>query len=458
MTEALNFIRGNREKYLQELNALLSIPSISSDPNRQEDTAACAQHVAELLRKSGIKEVTVVPTAGHPVVFGNHIVDPKLPTALIYGHYDVQPVDPLELWEQDPFKAHIKNDRIIARGSADDKGQILMHCKAIEALNHSPRGIPLNLKIIFEGEEEIGSPNLVKFLSDHRAELKADVALVSDTGMWGEGIPAITYGLRGLAYLELELTGPNRDLHSGTYGGVVANPAEILARLLAGVKDAKGRIQIPGFYDKVRTLSESERTELNKVPFDIVEYRRDLGVAELWGEEPYNPIERAWIRPTFEINGIYGGFTGVGAKTVLPSKAAAKISMRLVPDQDPAEIAALVEQYFRTEAPKSVQVKLTRHHGGKPLVVPLDNPFMSAAALSLKEAFGTEPLFIREGGSIPICADFKELLGLDTILVGFALPDARTHSPNENLHLPSFFIGIESLVRMYCHFAENKPE
>jgi len=454
METALKQVRANHSRYLDELKHYLAIPSISSDPERKADTAKCAAHTADLLRAAGITDVKVVPTAGHPVVFGQWAGAPGRPTVLLYGHYDVQPVDPIDLWEHDPFAPWVKNDRIIARGSSDDKGQIFIHIKALEAIHNATGGFPVNLKIIFEGEEEVGSPNLTPFLKQHKNELSADVALVSDTQMWAEMLPSVTFGLRGLSYLEIELTGPNRDLHSGTYGGVVANPAEIIARLVASAKDDHGRILIPGFYDRVQPITNTERAAISRIPFDETEYKQDLGVADLWGEAPYTPLERAWVRPTLEVNGIFGGFTGVGAKTVLPTKASAKISMRLVPDQDPGEIADLTENFFRQTAPQSVTVKVTRHHGGKPIVVNLNNPYIAAAARALRESYGNEPLFIREGGSIPIVADFKEILGLDTLLIGYALPDARTHSPNENLHLPTIFLGLESLVRMYHYLAE----
>jgi len=454
MNPIISALRAARARHLEELTAFLAIPSISSDPERKADVLKCAEHTAGLLRAAGISDVQLVPTAGHPIVFGKWSGAPGKPTVLVYGHYDVQPVDPLDLWEREPFKPWVKDERIVARGSADDKGQIFAHIKALEAIHKAEGRFPVNLKIIFEGEEEVGSPNLGNFLKTRRSDLQGDVVVVSDTQMWAEGVPAITYGLRGLCYLEIELTGPNRDLHSGTYGGVVANPAEILTRLIGNIKDARGRIQILGFYDKVRNLSAEERRSFAEVPFDETQYKSELGVAELWGEAPFSPLERAWARPTFEVNGIVGGFTGVGAKTVLPAKASAKLSMRLVPDQDPDDIAGLVENYFHQTAPKSVTVKVTRHHGGKPAVVDLKSRFMTATARALKEAFGREPLYIREGGSIPIVADFKELLGLDTILVGFALPDARTHSPNENFHLPTMFLGMESLVRLYHNLAE----
>lgn len=449
MEQTISFVRGEHSSYLEELIEYLAIPSISSDPERKEEVLRCADATAAKLRDAGMEKVVVHPTAGHPVVTGEWLGAPGRPTVLIYGHYDVQPVDPLDLWEKPPFEAHIKDNRLVARGSADDKGQLFMHVKAIEAILKCEGTLPLNVKFLLEGEEEIGSPNLTPFLENHKSELKADVCVISDSQMFAEGEPAITWGLRGLAYLEIELTGPNRDLHSGSYGGAVANPAEVLARLLAQVKDAQGRIQIPGFYDKVLNLTESDRESLAKIPFDESAYKRDLGVEELWGEVPYTPNERTWARPTFEINGMWGGFTGSGAKTVLPSKAAAKVSMRLVPHQDPDEIASLVEAWFTKTAPKSVKVKVSRHHGGRPVIVPLDNPFIAGASRALKESFGKDPYFIREGGSIPIVADFKSVLGVDTLLLGFALPDNRAHSPNENFHLPSMYTGIESLIRLY---------
>ncbi len=454
MQQALSFIRSSREKYIEELKDYLSIPSISSDPDRMDAMVDCADHTAALLKRAGMENVKVNKTAGHPVVTGDWLHVEDSPTVLIYGHFDVQPVDPLDLWEKDPFTAHIKNDRLIARGTADDKGQLFMHIKALEAILKTTGRLPINVRFVCEGEEEIGSPSLPGFLRSNRDQLKADIAVVSDSSMLDEGMPAITYGLRGLTYLEIELIGPNRDLHSGTYGGAVANPAEILARLLAEVKDEKGRIRIPGFYDRVVDLSDDERKLLAKAPHDDGKYMADLGVDELWGEAGYTTPERASARPTFEINGIWSGFTGTGAKTVLPSRAFAKISSRLVPNQDPDEIIELTEKFFVERAPKSVKVNLTRFHGGHPVVTALDSPYIKAAELALSESFKHEVYFIREGGSIPIVADFKTILGLDTLLLGFSLPDARTHSPNENIHLPTFFTGIESLVRTWFYFVK----
>jgi acetylornithine deacetylase/succinyl-diaminopimelate desuccinylase-like protein len=449
MEQTLAHIRASRDRYLEELTEYLAIPSISSDPDRKGDVADCAEKTAAMLKAAGMGNIKVTPTAGHPVVTGEWLKAPGRPTLLIYGHYDVQPVDPLDLWEKPPFEAHVKNDRLVARGSADDKGQVFMHLKAVESILKVEGKLPVNVKFILEGEEEIGSVNLADFLKSHTADLKADVVIISDSQMYAEGMPAITYGLRGLAYLEIEVTGPNRDLHSGSFGGTVANPAEILSRMIALLKDSNGHIQIPGFYDQVRELSKDERALLARVPFDEPAYKKDLEVAELWGEASYSPVERTWIRPTIEINGIWGGFTGVGAKTVLPAKASAKISSRLVPDQDPDRIVNLIEGYFRSIAPKSVTLKFIRHHGGHPVVAPLKTPYVTAATKALKAAFNAEPYFIREGGSIPIVADFKTILGLDTLLLGFALPDNRAHSPNENFHIPTMFTGIESLVRFH---------
>lgn len=452
MNSVIEYIKSQHERYISELQEYLSIPCISSDPDHKDDMTSASEFTAELIRKAGCEDATVRQTSGHPVVTGSIITDENLPTVLVYGHYDVQPVDPLELWEKPPFEAHIKNDTIIARGSADDKGQIFMHVKAIEAFKETGNKPPVNIKFLLEGEEEIASPNLPAFLNENKKLLSADVVLVSDTSMWAEGMPSICYALKGLTYLELFLTGPNRDLHSGEFGGAVANPAEILARMIAKAKNEDGQILIPGFYNKVAKVSDFERSQIDEIPFSADNYKDDLEVKELWGEIGFSTVERVWIRPTFEVNGIWGGFIGEGAKTVLPSKAGAKISMRLVPDQDPNEIADLVEDFFRSIAPESISLEIKRHGCGHPVITPMDSPFMEPAKLALERAFGRKPLMIRGGGSIPIVADFKKILGLNTLLVGFSLPGARAHSPNENLHLPSFYTGIESLAYMYRNF------
>ncbi|MBT3232127.1 MAG: dipeptidase [Calditrichaeota bacterium] len=456
MSDVVKFVRSQHERYLQELKEYLAIPSISSDPEKTQTMVETAVFTAELLRNAGCPEVKVNSTDGHPCVTGSWIFDESLPTIMIYGHYDVQPVDPLDLWNSDPFDAQIVGDTIVARGSADDKGQLFMHIKAVEAYTKTVGKPPINIKFLLEGEEEIASPSLAAFLEKNKDDLKADIIIISDTGMIGPGKPAITYGLKGLTYMELDVTGPDHDLHSGEFGGAVANPVEILARMVASVKDENGRIQIPGFYDKVAEVTAEERAELARVPFDETDYKKHIDVDALWGEEGFSTVERTWIRPTFEVNGMWGGFIEPGAKTVLPSKAGLKMSMRLVPDQDPNEIADLVEDYFNKIAPDTIKLKVIRHGGGYPVVVSLDNPFMDGATKALNDAFNQQPYMIRGGGSIPIVADFKKILGLDSLLVGFCSPSARVHSPNENMDLPSFFTGIESLVLMYENFADLK--
>lgn len=456
MSDVVQFVRTQHDRYLQELKSYLAIPSISSDPEKKQTMVETAEYTAQLLRDAGCPEVKVNPTAGHPCVTGSWIFDKSLPTIMIYGHYDVQPVDPLELWDSDPFDAQIVGDKIVARGAADDKGQLFMHIKAVEAYTKTVGKPPINVKFLLEGEEEIASPSLAAFLEKNKTDLTADIIIISDTSMLGPGLPAITYGLKGLTYMELNITGPDRDLHSGEFGGAVANPIEVLARMLATVKDENSKILIPGFYDKVAKVSAEERAELARVPFDETHYKNDLKVDALWGEEGYSTVERTWIRPTFEINGMWGGFIEPGSKTVLPSKAGVKISMRLVPDQDPNEIADLVEDYFRKIAPDSIKMKIIRHGSGYPVVVSLNNPFMEGATKALNDAFNHKPYMIRGGGSIPIVADFKKILGLDSLLVGFCSPGARAHSPNENMDISSFFMGIESLVLMYENFADLK--
>ncbi len=454
MQKNIDFARANRDRYIRELKEFLAIPSISSDPAEKDSMQRCAEHAAALLRAAGCEDAAVRPTDGHPVVTGSITVNPNLPTILVYGHYDVQPVDPLELWDNPPFEAIVKGDYIIARGAADDKGLVYIHIKAVEAFLKTGGKMPLNVKFIIEGEEEIGSPSLTAFMEANRNLLAADAVIISDTAMWEGETPAITYGLKGLAYLEFELTGPNRDLHSGEYGGGIANPAEIIARMLTQVKDEDGRILIPGFYDKVKPLTQLERDQLALIPYDEKEYMNDLGVDALWGEKGYTQLERVWCRPTFEVNGIWGGFTGSGSKTVLPAKASAKISMRLVPDQTPDEIAEKVMSFLNSITPPTMKIKWRRHSGGMPFLTSLDSPLIKAGTQALREAFHREPLMIRAGGSIPIVVEMKRILGSDILLVGYALPSCRAHSPNENQHLPSLFTGIESQIRMMGLLAE----
>ncbi|RPE14264.1 dipeptidase [Chitinophaga lutea] len=443
----------HKDRFLNELLDLLRIPSVSADSRHNEDTKRCAEAVKQRLVEAGADHVEVCPTAGHPIVYGDKIIDPSLPTVLVYGHYDVQPPDPLDLWTSPPFEPVIKDGKIYARGSADDKGQFYMHVKAFETMIKT-NTLPCNIKFMIEGEEEVGSNNLGIFLNDNKERLKADVVLISDTSMISMETPSIDTGLRGLAYMEVEVTGPNRDLHSGVYGGAVANPATILAKMIASLHDENNHITIPGFYDGVQELSAAERENLNKAPFDEAEYKQDLGVDELWGEKGYTTIERTGIRPTLEVNGIWGGYTGEGAKTVLPSKAFAKISMRLVPNQDWVKISDLFKAHFEKIAPKSVKVKVSAHHGGSPYVTPTDHVAFKAANKAIAATFGKEPIPVRGGGSIPIVALFEKVLGLKTVLMGFGLDSDNLHSPNEKYGLENFYKGIETIPYFHQYFAE----
>lgn len=443
----------NKDRFLNELLDLLRIPSVSADSRHNEDTKRCAEAVKQRLTDAGADKVEVCPTAGHPIVYGEKIIDPSLPTVLVYGHYDVQPPDPLDLWTSPPFEPVIKDGKIYARGSADDKGQFYMHVKAFETMNKT-NTLPCNIKFMIEGEEEVGSNNLGIFLENNKERLKADVVLISDTSMISMDNPSIDTGLRGLAYMEVAVTGANRDLHSGVYGGAVANPATILAKMIASLHDENNHITIPGFYDGVQELSAAERESLNKAPFDEAEYKKDLGVDELWGEKGYTTIERTGIRPTLEVNGIWGGYTGEGAKTVLPGKAFAKISMRLVPGQDWVAISDLFKAHFEKIAPKSVKVSVTAHHGGSPYVTPTDNIAFKAASKAIATTFGKDPIPVRGGGSIPIVALFEKTLGLKTVLMGFGLDSDNLHSPNEKYGLENFYKGIETIPYFHQYFAE----
>lgn len=438
---------------MNELLELLRIPSVSADSRHNEDTKRCAEAVKQRLVDAGAEKVEICPTAGHPIVYGEKIIDPSLPTVLVYGHYDVQPPDPLDLWTSPPFEPVIKDGKVYARGSADDKGQFYMHVKAFETMIQT-NSLPCNIKFMIEGEEEVGSNNLGVFLEGNKERLKADVVLISDTSMISMENPSLDTGLRGLAYMEVEVTGANRDLHSGVYGGAVANPVTILAKMIASLHDDNNHITIPGFYDGVLELSAAEREELNKAPFDEAEYKADLGVDELWGEKGYTTIERTGIRPTLEVNGIWGGYTGEGAKTVLPSKASAKISMRLVPNQDWQKISDLFKSHFEKIAPKSVKVKVTAHHGGSPYVTPTDHVAFKAASKAIATTFGKEPIPVRGGGSIPIVALFEKVLGLKTVLMGFGLDSDNLHSPNEKYGLENFYKGIETIPYFHQYFAE----
>lgn len=448
-----DYLAENKDRFLDELLELLRIPSVSADSKYKADVARCAEAVKDSLQKAGCDKVEICPTAGHPIVYGEKIIDPSLPTVLVYGHYDVQPPDPLELWESGPFEPVIKNGNIYARGACDDKGQVFMHVKALEVMVKT-NTLACNVKMMIEGEEEVGSNNLGKFLEENVEKLKADIVLVSDTSMISLENPSLETGLRGLAYMEVEVVGPNRDLHSGVYGGAVANPINILSKMIASMHDENNHITIPGFYDKVEELSAAEREALNNAPFDLEEYKKDLGIADVRGEKGYTTLERTGIRPTLDVNGIWGGYTGEGAKTVLPSKANAKISMRLVPGQKSHEIAEMFAKHFESIAPASVKVKVTEHHGGEPVVTPTDSIAYKAAAKAIKTAFGKDPIPTRGGGSIPIVALFEKTLGLKTVLMGFGLDSDSIHSPNEKYGVENYYKGIETIPYFHKYFAE----
>ena len=452
------YIDLNKDRFLNELFDFLRIPSVSADSKFQPDMIRAAEYIKEKLLAAGLDKAEIVPTAGHPVVYAEKIVDATLPTVLVYGHYDVQPADPYDLWDSPPFEPTIKKTKIhpegaiFARGSCDDKGQIYMHVKAIEMML-AEGNLPCNVKIMFEGEEEVGSEHLGTFVKENKDKLKADVILISDTSIIANDIPSVETGLRGLTYMEVSVTGPNRDLHSGVYGGAVANPVNVLCEMIASLHDADGKITVKGFYDKVVELSQEERDDLEAAPFSLEEYKADLNIAEVTGEKGYTTRERASIRPTLDVNGIWGGYTGEGSKTVLPSKAFAKISMRLVPDQDWEEIAELFDAHFRAIAPPMVKVTVTRHHGGQPYVTPTESAGYKAAMLAMEEAYGKKPVPTRGGGSIPIVALFEKELGLKSILFGFGLDSDALHSPNEHYGLVNFFKGIETIPLFYKHYA-----
>ncbi|MFZ6001102.1 MAG: dipeptidase [Bacteroidota bacterium] len=447
------YIAANQDRFLNELYELLRIPSVSADSRHKADVRKTAERVRDRILEAGADRVQLIETKGHPIVFGEKMVDPSKPTVLVYGHYDVQPPDPLNLWISPPFEPTVRDGKIYARGSCDDKGQFYMHIKAFEILMKH-KLLQCNVKFMIEGEEEVGSDNLPVFVKEYRDQLKADVILISDTALISLEHPSITVGLRGLSYMEVEVTGANRDLHSGVYGGAVANPINVLAEMISKLHDENGRVTIPGFYDKVRELSAEERKALNAAPFDLDEYKKELGINDITGEKGYTTLERTGVRPTLDCNGIWGGYTGEGAKTVLPSKASAKISMRLVPNQESGEITQLFTKHFQSLAPKSVTVKVTPHHGGQPAVTPTDSKAYKAAERAFEEVFGKTPIPTRDGGSIPIVALFKKELGLDTVLMGFGLDSDALHSPNESYGVKNFLMGIETIVAFYKHFAK----
>ena len=446
--DALTYAHEHGERFLDELKAFLRIPSISAQPAHAGDVNTAARWLRDQLLAAGFPRAEVMATPGHPIVFAEwSAAGPSAPTVLIYGHYDVQPPDPISEWTSPPFEPTVRGDSLFARGAADDKGQAFIHVKAVEAYHATTGTPPVNVKCIFEGEEEIGSPSLAPFVESHRDLLAADVAVISDSHILGPDMPSIVYALRGLAYLEVEVTGPAFDLHSGIYGGAVNNPLNALCRMIAQLQDAGGHIIIPGFYDSVRELAPDERRELAKIPFDREAWLAEAGVPTDWGEAETTIVERTTARPTLDVNGIWGGYMEPGAKTVLPGKAHAKLSMRLVPDQDPEEIARLATAYLHEIAPPSVSIEVRNLHGGAGAIVDRDSPAMRVAFDAYAETFGVEPIFVREGGSIPVVATFRAELGIETILMGFGLPDDRLHSPNEKLHLPNFTRGIDTMIR-----------
>jgi acetylornithine deacetylase/succinyl-diaminopimelate desuccinylase-like protein len=453
MQQTIDFVHTHRDRYVDELKAFLAIPSISALPAHAPDLRRCAEWTAAEMTRVGLENVRLIDTPGNPVVYGDWLHAPDAPTMLFYGHYDVQPVDPLELWESPPFEATVRDGEIYARGAADDKGQIFMHFKAIEAHMKTTGRLPVNIKVIIEGEEEVGSAHLDDFVRANRDLLKADVVVISDSAMFDRGVPSICYSLRGLVYFQIDLRGSKSDLHSGLFGGAVANPNMVLAQILAQMKDRGGRIKIPGFYDEVRALSEEERAAWKALPFNEKKYKKELGAPKLAGEKEYTVLERVWARPTFEVNGLLGGFTGEGAKTVIPAVAMAKVSMRLVPDQDPDVIAQRFEAYLRKVAPKTVELKITRMHGGKPWITDYDNRFVQAASRAIEQGFGKPPVFCREGGSIPVVSTFQQELGVPAVLFGVGLPDENAHAPNEKLDLDNFHNGIAASAILYQELA-----
>jgi acetylornithine deacetylase/succinyl-diaminopimelate desuccinylase-like protein len=453
MEQLTPYLNANKERFLNELLDLLRIPSVSADLKFSADVLRTAEEVKKRLLEAGVDKAEICQTPGFPVVYGEKIIDANLPTVLVYGHYDVQPADPYELWNSPPFEPVVMDGNIYARGACDDKGQMYMHVKAFEMMVKN-NVLPCNVKFMIEGEEEIGSANLEGFAQENAEKLKADVILISDTSMIADDVPSITTGLRGLSYLEVEVTGPNRDLHSGVYGGAVANPINALCAMIASMQDADKRITIPGFYDDVAEVSGAEREAMGKAPFSIDDYKKHLDIDEVMGEKGYTTLERVSIRPTFDVNGIWGGYTGQGAKTVLPSKAYAKISMRLVPNQSSEKIMKLFEDYFVSIAPASVRVKVSPHHGGEAAVTPTDSLAYKAAEKAMEKTFGKTPIPLRTGGSIPIVTMFERVLGLKTVLLGFGLDSDAIHSPNEKFGLFNYYKGIETIPYFYQYFAE----
>jgi acetylornithine deacetylase/succinyl-diaminopimelate desuccinylase-like protein len=444
----------HQKRFLDEMIELLRIPSVSAKTEHKDDMRKCAELVKKRLLDSGATKAEVMETDGHPVVYAEKVVDPAKPTVLVYGHYDVQPADPLELWNSGPFEPVIKDGKVYARGSADDKGQFYMHVKAMEIMSKT-NSLETNMKFLIEGEEEVGSPNLGKFVSQNKALLKADVILISDSAMISMENPSLDIGVRGLSYIEVEVTGPNRDLHSGTYGGAVANPITILSKMIASLHDENNHVTIPGFYDDVVEATKEERELMSRAPYNEKEYMSDLGVKELWGEKGFTTNERTGIRPTIELNGIWGGYTGEGAKTVLPSKATAKISARLVPNQKSEKITKILLDHLRKIAPPYVKVNAFEHHGGEPYMTPIDSKGYQAAAKAVQTTFGKTPVPVRGGGSIPICSILERELGIKIVFMGFGLDNDNLHSPNEKFNLENYYKGIETIPYFHKFFAQQ---
>ncbi len=457
MNPAIEYVRDNRKRHLDQLTDLLRIPSISTDPKRKEAIGQAADWVFKRLKEAGCTQVKIHETDGHPIVYGEWLGAPGKPTLLVYGHYDVQPVDPLELWNTPPFEPTVRDEKIYARGASDDKGQVIIHVNALEAYLKTSGSCPVNLKFVIEGEEEIGSPHLDPFIGANRKMLACDAVVVSDTAMFAKGVPSICYGLRGLAYLQIDLTGTDSDLHSGTFGGAVVNPANALVTMLASLKDANGRIQIPGFYENVRKLKARERKAFAGLPHSDSRYKKALGAPALFGEKGYTTLERVYARPSLDINGIWSGFTGEGAKTVIPAKAHAKISMRLVPDQTPKEIARKVKKHLKAIAPKSVNIEVTPLHGGEAWLADTDHPALAAAGKAMKGAFGRKPVFVREGGSIPVVGTFADVLKVPCVLLGVGLNEDNIHAPNEKMDLDQFYLGNEAAVLLFQEMGAGTP-
>lgn len=456
MSDLSQYLETNRERFEQELFEFLRIPSVSTDQAHRDDVRECARWLADALAEAGIQETEVVSTDGHPIVLAEHMVDPEAPTLLVYGHYDVQPVDPVDLWESPPFEPTIRNGRFYARGATDDKGQVHLHVKAAETRLRSGAGLPVNLKFVLEGEEEVGSAHLMEFVEANAERLACDAVLISDTNMFSPDRPSITVGLRGMVYVEFTVSGPAGDLHSGSYGGAVVNPANALASMVAALHDENRRITIPGFYDDVRSVGDAERQALRELPFDEERYRREeVGAPALGGEAGRTTLERVWYRPSLDVNGIAAGFTGEGAKTVLPSEARAKISLRLVPDQDPDEVQGRFIQHMESLAPEAVQVEASPHHSADPWAADPEGPLFEAASRAMAEAFGREPVFIREGGTIPLVPRFERDLGAQVLLLGFGLPGSNMHAPNEWLDRKMYHRGIATVARLYDEIAER---